>query len=80
LERIAAARDDSFTTHAMSPQAVLKVYADIEDGEAPPCWLLAIRGERFELGEPLGDSARENLVAALEAAARWIDDSQGNSQ
>ena len=74
LVRIEAARDASFTTHAMSPQAVLKVYADIEDGKPPPCWLLAIRGERFELGEGLGEAARGNLAAALEAAAHWIEE------
>ena len=72
LSRIEAARDASFTTHAMSPQAVLKVFADIDDGEPPPCWLLAIRAERFELGEPLSDAAHANLAAALEAAAEWI--------
>lgn len=72
LARIEAARDDSFTTHAMSPQAVLKVFAEIDDGEPPPCWLLAIRGERFELGEDLSAGADENLAAALERAVRWI--------
>ncbi|MCX7163833.1 MAG: hydrogenase maturation protease [Betaproteobacteria bacterium] len=72
LQRIAAAKDASFTTHAMSPQAVLKVYADIEDGEPPPCWLLAIRGERFELGEALSGSAQQSLRAALQVAADWV--------
>jgi hydrogenase maturation protease len=73
LESISAVRDDSFTTHAMSPQAVLKVYTDINDGAPPACWLLAIRGERFELGEDPSESARSNLLAALAAAARWIE-------
>ncbi|MCF8177511.1 MAG: hydrogenase maturation protease [Sulfuritalea sp.] len=73
LTRIEAARDTSFTTHAMSPQAVLKVFADIDDGEPPPCWLLAIRGERFELGEEITAAARSNLTAALECAAQWIE-------
>jgi len=72
LTRIEAARDASFTTHAMSPQAVLKVYADIDDGEPPPCWLLAIRGERYELGEGLGEVAQENLQAALLVAVDWL--------
>jgi hydrogenase maturation protease len=72
LERIAAARDGSFTTHAMSPQAVLKVYTEIED-EPPPAWLLAIRGERFELGEPVSPTARINLELALTEACRWLD-------
>jgi hydrogenase maturation protease len=72
LARIEAARDASFTTHAMSPQAVLKVFADIDDGEPPPCWLLAIRAERFELGEPLSAGAVAALQAALFQAADWI--------
>ncbi len=72
LARIEAARDTSFTTHAMSPQAVLKVFADIDDGEPPPCWLLAIRAELVELGEPLSAAAKDNLAAALKAAADWI--------
>jgi hydrogenase maturation protease len=73
LTRIEAARDASFTTHAMSPQAVLKVYADIDDGEPPPCWLLAIRGEQFELGEGLGGTARSHLQIAILAAVAWMD-------
>lgn len=73
LVRIKAARDASFTTHAMSPQAVLKVYVDIDGGEPPPCCLLAIRGERFELGEDLSAAARQSLQAALQLAADWID-------
>lgn len=74
LTRIEAARDASFTTHAMSPQAVLRVYADIDDGEPPPCWLLAIRGECFELGEALTGQALQSLATALLIAADWIMD------
>jgi hydrogenase maturation protease len=73
LARIEAARDASFTTHAMSPQAVLKVFADIDDGEPPPCWLLAIRGERYELGEALSETARTSLESAIQLAANWMD-------
>lgn len=72
LQRIEAAHDAGFTTHAMSPQAVLAVFAEIDDGEPPPAWLLAMRGERFELGEPLSATAEEALRAALALAAEWI--------
>jgi hydrogenase maturation protease len=72
LSRIEAARDTGFTTHAMSPQAVLRVYADLDEGDPPPCWLLAIHGERFELGEALSDPARLSLEAALLVAADWL--------
>lgn len=78
LEPIAAARDVSFTTHAMSPQAVLRVYADIEDNAPPPAWLLAIRGESMELGAALSVAATQHLEAALLLAAEWMI--QGQSE
>jgi len=77
--RIAPAKDASFTTHAMTPQAVLQVYRDLEDEDPPPCWLLAIRGERFELGEAPGAEARQNLEAALAWAMQWLAMPAGGS-
>jgi hydrogenase maturation protease len=65
-------RDESFTTHAMSPAAVLQVYAELQGSEPPPCTLLAIRGERFELGDPPGEAALRNLAAALDWALDWV--------
>jgi hydrogenase maturation protease len=62
----------SFTTHALSPGAVLQVYGDLHGGEPPPCWLLAIRGEHFELGEPISAGAEQNLDAALAWVTTWI--------
>ena len=50
---IEAAPDAGFTTHALSPQAVLQVYRRLYGRDAPPATLLAIRGLRFELGEGL---------------------------
>ena len=67
------ARDASFTTHAMTPEAVMQVYVELHDADPPPCTLLAIRGERFELGEPLSAAARGNLDAAVEWAERWLE-------
>jgi hypothetical protein len=58
----------SYSTHAMSPGAVLRVYSrlgpKIAQVPAPTAWLLAIRGYRFELGEALSSGARANLEAA----------------
>lgn len=66
-----AVQDASFTTHAMSPQALLQVYQQLR-GEAPPaCTLLAIRGENFKLGEPPSAEALTNLAAALTWAQTW---------
>jgi hydrogenase maturation protease len=66
-------QDASFTTHAMSPQALMQVYRDLHSGQAPPpCTLLAIRGERFELGEPPGAGALAHLAVALQWAEIWL--------
>ncbi len=67
-----AARDASFTTHAMSPEAVMQVFRQLHGCDAPPCTLLAIRGERFELGEPPSPAARDNLSQALAWSQRWL--------
>ncbi len=72
VEPLAPARDESFSSHAMTPQSVLQVYCDLEDEEPPPAWLLAIRGERFELGEPLTPAAAAGLEAAVEWVSGWI--------
>jgi hypothetical protein len=62
----------SFTTHTLSPQALLQVFRDVQGSEPPPCTLLAIRGERFELGEPPSFAALEHLAAALHWAQDWL--------
>lgn len=67
-----ARRDDSFTTHALSPHALLQVHRQVHLGEAPDCTLLAIRGERFELGEAPGAAALDHLEAALDWAQAWL--------
>lgn len=59
-----AQRDKSYTTHAMSPAAVLQVYESITGQHAPPAFLLSIKGESFELGEELTAAAKEHLAAA----------------
>lgn len=66
------ARDKSYTTHAMSPEAVLDVYQTIKHEAPPPCFLLAMRGERFELGEPLSVEAEERLADACRFVERLL--------
>lgn len=62
--RITPGGQVAHSTHAMSPEALLGTYRDVL-GEPPPSFVLAIHGERFELGEPLSDAARANLDAAV---------------
>lgn len=70
--RIEPKRDTSFTTHAISPQSVMQTFFDIEKAAPPPCWLLAIGGTSFKLGEPLSRDAAANLDAALAWARDWL--------
>lgn len=69
FQRVQTERDASFTSHAMSPAAVLAAYRDAFGAEPPPAFLLAIRGMRFGLGDELSAAALEHLEAALEFAA-----------
>ncbi|MDP2418261.1 hydrogenase maturation protease [Hydrogenophaga sp.] len=61
----------SFTTHALAPEALLQVYRDLQCTEPPPCTLLAIRAQRFELGEAPSEQALADLALALVWATAW---------
>lgn len=65
LEPILPAQTPSYTTHEMSPGALLWVYGRIGLGQPPPSYLLRIRGFHFALGDPLSTSARHNLDLAV---------------
>lgn len=65
-------RDSTLSSHALSPEALLQVYADMHADAPPPATVLAIRGEAFELGEPMTATAEANLAAAQAWASGWI--------
>ncbi|SFH57159.1 hydrogenase maturation protease [Nitrosospira sp. Nsp14] len=64
FSRLQPQKDTSYSSHVMSPAAVLHAYQDMY-GTPPSAYLLEVRGERFELGEPLSLEARSNLDAAF---------------
>jgi len=68
--KLKPACDNSYTTHAMSPAAVLQVFREIRQQEPPPSFTLSIRGWRFQLGDDLSPEANANLEAALSFADR----------
>lgn len=72
FEAVTAARELTFSTHAVSPQTVLGAYRRHFGTPPPPAHVLAIRGHAFELGEPLSAAAAANLEAAVEFLARWL--------
>ena len=58
-------RDDSFTSHAMSPASVLAVYQQVNQADPPPAYLLTIRAYEFGLGVEMSSRARQNLETAF---------------
>ena len=65
FQRIAPAEGIAHTTHELPPEAVLQVYLQTEGVEPPPAFVLCVRGEKFELGEPLTAAAVSYLEAAF---------------
>lgn len=61
------APDPSPHSHALSARAVLATHQQLY-GAPPPAWMLAIRGEHFELGAGLSGASEQ----ALDAAHRWL--------
>jgi hydrogenase maturation protease len=62
---VVAASGALHTTHQLPPEAVLQVYSLTESAPAPPAFTLCLRGETFELGEPLSPAAEQNLEEAF---------------
>ena len=58
LEPIEASSDGNFSTHAISPQALLNVYREATGNALPPAYLLHVAGSSFGLGESLGETGR----------------------
>ena len=74
--RLQPEQDASYTTHAMSPQALLSVYQQINGCAPPPAWLLSIRGYEFGLGLPLSTAANRHLLAAFNHVKVLLDPAQ----
>ncbi len=72
LTVLTPAKDKSYTTHAMSPAAVLEVYQSIRQQYPPPCFLLSIKAHRFELGEGLSAAAQTHLTQACLFVGRLL--------
>lgn len=70
FSRVIAEKDNSFTTHAMTPSTLLYVYQEVYRHPAPPTFLLRIRGYHFGLGTKLSSKATANLDEAVGLVSR----------
>ena len=78
LARIYPEKDDSFTSHAMSPQSLLSISQQVNDSALPDCYMLAIRGYDFELGHEISSKAQENLERAYTKLYEFLTISNKN--
>lgn len=63
---LTAEKDSSYTSHAVTPAALLYGFHQVYGNNAPPAFLLRIRGYHFALGDSLSDQAAINLEAAIQ--------------
>lgn len=68
FKALTPSKDRSYTTHAMSPSALLQVFSQISQQPPPPCFLLSIQANHFELGDPVSASTSTHLAQACEFA------------
>ncbi|MBI5891149.1 MAG: hydrogenase maturation protease [Nitrosomonadales bacterium] len=80
LSEIAAAHDNSYTSHAMTPFALLHTFKQVYGTGAPPCFLLRVRGYGFELGDSLSSEASINLAQATERARVWLSEQTASAK
>jgi len=71
--QLQAERDNSFTSHAMSPGSLLDAYQQVNKQQAPPSFMLEIRGYEFGLGQPMCEQAALNLEQADSFIRNLID-------
>ncbi len=58
-------KDSSYTSHAMTPSALLYAFQQVYQQPLPLIFLLRIRGYQFELGSEISEQAQDNLNQSL---------------
>lgn len=68
----------AFSTHAMTPESVLALCAELY-GVQPAAWILTIRGHGWEPNAAPTAAAQANLAAALDFLKPWLKNQQPDS-
>lgn len=75
LSRLVPEKDNSYTSHAMSPAALLHVCQNLYS-KFPPSFLLSIKASEFELGEALSEATEHHLQQACVFARQLLISSE----
>jgi len=78
--RLKPAQDDSYTTHAMSPESLLATYEKVNKSPPPPAFMLSIRGYEFGLGLTMSAKATANLADAFVFTKQLVTKTTGDWQ
>ena len=65
-------RDYSYSSHALSPAALLELYEQLHPTQPVAAYQLGIRGYDFKLGQPLSAAASHNMNQALDYLYAWL--------
>ena len=63
-------RDNSFSSHALTPAALAQVCVD-QFGVTPMITVLGVKGQSFELGDALSVQAESHLLSAVSWSLQW---------
>ncbi len=76
-----AQSNDSRTlfSHAITPEAVLSTYQQVYQQSPPPAFVLCVRGEQFELGEPPSPEAEQRMELAMGFLQELIREAEKSS-
>jgi len=69
----------SHTSHALTPEDLLGFYQKSLGVIPPQAFMLSIKGESFELGEPISAIAQQNLLEAQSFILQWLTESDLNN-
>jgi hydrogenase maturation protease len=75
FNQINGIQDKSYTSHAMSPEAVVFTAQHTLKQTLPPVYLLSIQGIEFELGSELSPTAKHNLAEAQKFVLDLLENS-----
>jgi hydrogenase maturation protease len=65
FRRAVSSDDRALFSHAIAPEAVLATYGQVYRQTPPAAFVLCVRGERFELGEPPSTQAEMRMEQAM---------------
>ena len=65
--------DISPASHIVAAQSLLALAAACYD-RSPPAWLITVPANEFEMTEQVSPAARQNVIAAVRAVERLVDD------